>query len=142
MNLLLRTPYGYGWTYKWPRDNHDRIVQKITRGLYHHHFGEILAPTTPIEVTFIDSLSLSQKIDSLNWLRQTINRLCQCNIGGVDRFAYAFGRTPEEPRLSLWVYQFYTRHWAAAITGYITGSTTRAKSRTAVAGVLGDYQRR
>ena len=37
-------------------------------------------------------------------------------IGGDDRFCYAFNRVPEEPELSIWIYQFYSRHWAVAVT--------------------------
>jgi hypothetical protein len=117
MGLLTRTPYGYGRTYKWPRESHDKVIEKITRGLYYHHFRETLASMVPIEITNIDSLRLNPNIDILNWLQQTINELPQHNVGGIEKFAYAFGRVPENPKLSMWIYQFYRRHWAAAITG-------------------------
>src|SRR5262249_15870148 len=50
MNLLAPSPYGYGFTYKWPRENHDKVIEKITRGLYYHHFREILEPTVSFEI--------------------------------------------------------------------------------------------
>jgi hypothetical protein len=101
--LWVRSPSGpfqQTFTYRWPATNHDRIVEKITRGLYYHHFHEILAHTTPIEITFLNSLNEE--------LEKTIlTSLYHCSIGGPGKFAYAFGRTPEEPKVSLWIYQFY-----------------------------------
>ena len=109
MKLWVRDPYGqFGQTYKWPRENHDRVVEKITRGLYYHHFHEILKTTDVLEITFLNSLNED--------LKKTVLTMQHGNIGGIHRFAYAFGRTPEEPKLSLWIYQFYTRHWAGVVT--------------------------
>ena len=108
MNLLVRSPYGYGWTYNWPRENHDKVIEKITRGLHYHHFREILEPTVSVEIIFLNGLNAE--------LEQTILSMRRCNVGGAGRFAYAYGRLAEERQVSLWIYQFYMRHWAAAIT--------------------------
>lgn len=108
MSLMARSPYGYGWTYKWPRENHDKVIEKITRGLYYHHFHEILATAVSFEIIFLTGLNAE--------LEQTILSMRRCNVGGAGRFAYAYGRLAEERQVSLWIYQFYLRHWAAAIT--------------------------
>jgi hypothetical protein len=108
IGLLARSPDGYGRTYKWPRENHDKVIEKITRGLYYHHFGEILDPTISLEITFLNNLN--------DDLKQTILSMRRCNVGGAGRFAYAFGRLAEERQVSLWIYQFYMRHWAGVIT--------------------------
>jgi hypothetical protein len=109
MTLLARSPFGgYGYTYKWPRENHDKVIEKITRGLYYHHFGEILRPAIFFEIIFLDKLDAE--------LEQTVLSMRRCNVGGAGRFAYAYGRLAEEPQVSMWIYQFYMRHWALAIT--------------------------
>jgi hypothetical protein len=71
-------------------------------------FHEILKTTDVLEITFLNSLNED--------LKKTVLTMQHGNIGGIHRFAYAFGRTPEEPKLSLWIYQFYTRHWAGVVT--------------------------
>jgi hypothetical protein len=108
MGLWARSPYGYGQTYKWPRETHDKVIEKITRGLYYHHFHEILEPTTSLEIIFLTELNAE--------LKQTILSMRCCDVGGAGRFAYAFGRLAEERQVSLWIYQFYMRHWAGVIT--------------------------
>ena len=42
--------------------------------------------------------------------------LIRCNLGGDNRFCYAYGRIADSPEFSVWIYQFYLRHWAGAIT--------------------------
>jgi hypothetical protein len=42
--------------------------------------------------------------------------LVRRNLGGDDIFCYAYGRVNEPPQFSLWMYQFYLRHWAVALT--------------------------
>jgi hypothetical protein len=37
-------------------------------------------------------------------------------LGADDRFCYAYARVEESPEFSIWIYQFYLRHWAGAIT--------------------------
>jgi hypothetical protein len=109
--LWVRFPSGVfqeAHTYRWPVESHNQIIEKITRGLYYNHFGEALASNIAIEISFLHTLP-----QELKDFIVTINRH---HIGGIDRFAYAYARTPEDPEVSVWIYQFYARHWAAAIT--------------------------
>jgi hypothetical protein len=109
LGLLARSPFGgYGQTFKWPRENHHKVIEKLTRGLYYHHFGEILEPAVSFEITFLNEINAD--------LRQTILSMRCCNVGGVSRFAYAYGRLVEDRQVSMWICQFYMRHWAVAIT--------------------------
>jgi hypothetical protein len=39
----------------------------------------------------------------------------QHNLGG-NAFIYRFDRAVEEPLLSIWLFQFYDRHWASGYT--------------------------
>jgi hypothetical protein len=97
-------------TYKWPVGSHDAVIGKITRGLYYHHFGTALSPTTRINVTYL--------VRFFSEIRELAMSpvFARSQIGGDDRFCYAFNRVPEEPELSIWIYQFYSRHWAVAVT--------------------------
>ena len=106
-------------TYRWPRNIHDRVIAKITRGLYYHHFREVLSPGTTVEVSFLNRLP--EEILELAMGDNFIRR----NLGGDDRFCYAYGRT-ENREISIWIFQFYKRHWAAAITNPETLTTGMA----------------
>jgi hypothetical protein len=97
-------------TFKWPVDAHDPIIMKITRGLYYHHFGAPLSPSATIDVYYLNSLSGELKDIAMS------DKLGRANFGGDARFCYAYGRTEEAPENSLWIYQFYMHHWAAAMT--------------------------
>ena len=97
-------------TFKWPVESHDPVIEKITRGLYYHHFNGSLSPTTSVSVYYLDRLT-----DELRDIAMGEN-VARSNLGGDDRFCYAYGRTAESPESTLWMYQFYMHHWAAAIT--------------------------
>jgi hypothetical protein len=97
-------------TFKWPRAAHDPVIKKITRGLYYHHYGTSLLASAEIEVTFLDKLHDPIKDGAMG------EELTRYNLGGDDRFCYACGRVKEMPEFSMWIYQFYLRHWAAAVT--------------------------
>ena len=67
---------------------------------------------TTFRISFLDALrnQLPSK------LKETILSMQHGTVGGVGRFAYAFGRARDNPHVSLWIYQFYSRHWAVAAT--------------------------
>jgi hypothetical protein len=102
--------FGETSTYKWSVASHKLVIEKITRGLYYHHFGVPLSPTTRIEVTAIDRLydEISNLVMGPEFSRT--------HIGGDDRFCYAYARVTEVAELSIWGYQVYNRHWATAVT--------------------------
>jgi hypothetical protein len=91
---------------------HDRTIERITRGLYFHHFGEALPYVSRIEGIPIR--------DGTEWRRSIEPFLMHMqvgNIGGHTVFEYAFIRAADEQDGSLWIYRFYERHVAAAATG-------------------------
>jgi hypothetical protein len=91
---------------------HDRTIERITRGLYFHHFGGCLSFDSPVEVTPIR--------DGANWQIEVapfLMRMRIADVGGPAVFEYAFARPAEEPETSLWIYRFAARHVAAATTG-------------------------
>lgn len=56
--LFIRSPSAGKFeptrTFQWPREAHDPIIRKITRGLYYHHFNAPLPASAEIEVTFLN----------------------------------------------------------------------------------------
>jgi hypothetical protein len=42
--------------------------------------------------------------------------LVRYSLGGDGRFCYAYARVEESPEFLIWIYQFYLRHWAGAVT--------------------------
>jgi hypothetical protein len=95
-------------------DAHDRTIERITRGLYFHHFGEPLPFDSPVEAYPIRDGADWQKAVAPLLLRMRIG-----NIGGPATFEYAFARDEDDPNSSLWIYRFYARHFAAAETGVL-----------------------
>jgi hypothetical protein len=91
---------------------HDRTIERITRGLYFHHFGQPLPIEAPVEVTLI-----RDGADWQNGVEPFLVRMQVASIGGPATFEYAFARAEEEPQSSLWIYRFCARHVAAASTG-------------------------
>jgi len=91
---------------------HDRVIERITRGLYFHHSGQPLPLESPIEVYPIR--------DGSDWQKDVAPLLTQMRvrtIGGPAIFEYAFAHTDGEPKSSLWIYRFHARHVAVAETG-------------------------
>jgi hypothetical protein len=97
-----------GPTSEWHAESHDGTIAKTTRGLYWHQYGEVLAPDANVKTYFFYRLD-----DDLFKLAMSLERR---HIGGNERFVYAFGRAAESPAHSIWMYQFYRGHWAAAFT--------------------------
>ena len=84
---------------------HRRVLERIVRGLYFHHFGEPLHSSTSVEanpVTGFDGEHLA-----------ILQTLPLARIGG-GRFAYRFARAHDSPQDSIWAMAFYGRHlvWA------------------------------
>jgi len=93
------------------KEAHDRTVERITRGLYFHHYGVPLLPSTSVDVFFIG--------DGKSWVNvfaEALPKMQVRNIGGKTVFWYAHGLVGDVPQASLWFYVFYTTHVAAAVT--------------------------
>ena len=92
---------------------HDRVIERIARGLYFHHFGERVSG--PVEVFCVNERHPG-------WggvLRQTLSFMTKGTIGGSAVFEYAFARAPDAPQSSLWLFRFYAGHTVLAATGRI-----------------------
>lgn len=111
--VTLATPSGflYGEAYKtsWSADAHKRVMSRTVRGLYFHHFGDILPSSVDIairvyrewpEELFKMSISMPQEII------------------GTNHLIYRYGRAAEKSVVSAWLFQFYNAHIVLALTDY------------------------
>jgi hypothetical protein len=94
-------------------DAHNRVVTRVVRGLYWHHFGEPLGLETPVGITFINT----SRLNWLDGLRPVLQHLIVCRIGG-EAFEYAYGRATDAPLSSMWLLSFYRRHVVLVDTNF------------------------
>lgn len=94
--------------YLWPGNNHDAVVGRTTQGLYYHHTRDSLFNLgCELEVYFFergdsDVVEMAQSL--------------QMRAVGNRQFTYAFAIPIEDPRRTLWLYEFYEAHYAGAAT--------------------------
>ena len=96
----------------FPAGPHDRVMSRTTRGLYFHHFGERMPPDIRLDLSVMNPDALGFQM----WLGKTLPGLRVCDIGGSERFGYAFGLLEESPATSLWLYQIYRTHVVLCIS--------------------------
>jgi len=96
----------------WPADAHDPVITKMIRGLYFHHFGEILGDKA------------STKVHWLRYLNSELRQLwTELPLGGAlanEIFLYRCGNAVENPLYSVWMFVFYGRHFASGYTSPIS----------------------
>jgi hypothetical protein len=78
-------------------DSPSKVVDKIVRGLYFHHYGEILADRVNITINQVRSITIEKAkcLDSLN----------VTTVGG-NQFVCRFARANEDPLYSTWFMMF------------------------------------
>lgn len=88
-----------------PVSLYTRIFNKVARGLYFHHTGNILSSETPITIDSLisDPISINPEIGNLNY-----EEICD----GVFKYWYAV-----ESESSLWFFSFHDAHWVMVKTG-------------------------
>jgi hypothetical protein len=106
--------------FKWHAPSHDRTIEKITRGLYWHHWHEVLPPDAQVRTYFFARMD--------EQMLAIAHSMPRANIGGDDCFVYAFERMAENPIISCWFFQFYRGHRGAAITAPSCTSSMRLKT--------------
>lgn len=109
-DVEIRTPYGKYMgkrtIYLWPAPVFESVVERIARGLYYHHFGDILGSAVRCDVGFMYSLPEDYMRDTADWPQGAVG----------DDFIYRYGRAQDEPLASVWVFQFYRGLWASVET--------------------------
>jgi hypothetical protein len=91
----------------WDSKAHDTVINRTVRGLYFYHYSEILPPESLIKVNWHQVLTKEMEEMSRGWK--------EYSIANGD-FQYRYGRVEEFPGKSLWLFQFYEKHWASAHT--------------------------
>lgn len=100
---------GQGMKILWNSKAHDTIIERTVRGLYYHHYGEILGPDVHVSPKWFNRPNM----DLLN----TFSNLTR-NVIGNNQLVYLYGRAEDKPSASIWYFVFYGRHWAGAHTGF------------------------
>jgi hypothetical protein len=83
------------------------VFERTVRGLYFHHFREILGNEVSVEVTPLTGIA--------DEAYEITKDLPQNEIGG-NALIYKYARTDQEPKTSLWVFQLYEKHWVLVST--------------------------
>lgn len=96
-----------GYRIRWDSEAHDLIVERTIRGLYYHHFNEILGDRVDIKVQWFRKLTPEMIEMSNDWSTYTF---------GKGEVTYRYGRANESPLNSIWIFQFYEVHWAGGYT--------------------------
>ncbi len=112
--LLLRSPttghFEPRRLFTWNlSESHHPVIRKITRGLYYHNFQSALSPQKIIDVTYLPTLTTEMRC--FCYQNMTLG-----DTGDDSRFIYAYLRDDDYPEKSIWLFQFYGRHWASAFT--------------------------
>jgi len=109
--VLLTTPggviHGHAYRLRWDSDVHDKTIERLIRGLYFHHYQEVLGPRVHISTHWFRSLTQ----DILDATRD-----CEQRSVGNDQFVYRFGRAIDGQLHSIWLFEFHSRHWAGGET--------------------------
>ena len=93
---------------EWDKEAHIRVVERTIRGLYYHHFNEILGSTAAVKTHFFSSLPRELQECSKDWAY---------NSFGNDIVIYKYTSAVKDGvRTSIWLFQFYGAHWAGGQT--------------------------
>lgn len=99
--------FGRRTTFLFPVEVYEGVMERTARGLYYHHFGEILGAQVRCEVSFLRSLDADFLEMSANW---------PCADIGSGAVVYRYSRAADARLNSVWVFQFYEAHWALVET--------------------------
>lgn len=109
--VWLTTPAGVirGRAYRllWDSDAHDKIIERLIRGLHFHHYREVLGGRVHVKAQWFRSPTQD--------LLGATSECEQRSVGG-GQFAYRFGRAIDAPLHSIWLFEFHGRHWAGGQT--------------------------
>lgn len=91
----------------WDSDAHDAVIERIIRGLYFHHVGHPVPKDSDLSVQWLSKIpdELLPKLHLFNEVRI-----------GNEQFIYKYVVYPEDPRHSIWLFEFYGAHWASGVT--------------------------
>ncbi|MBK6957784.1 MAG: hypothetical protein IPH22_04760 [Nitrosomonas sp.] len=88
----------------WDSKAHDAVIERTIRGLYFTHTGNVVPRATVLKVQWLHGVP--EDIES------RIDLFTEVTIGD-DQVIYKYLICEEDPRYSLWVFEFYGAHWAS-----------------------------
>ena len=127
--ISVRSPAGIILAEKigglWPPESHDPVIEKIIRGLYFHHYREVLGDRVEIKVHWLrtseDLENWTRRIDST--LEQLWTELPGAGNVGTRYFRYRYAAAIESPLHSTWLFDFYGAHFAGGYTSPVEART-------------------
>lgn len=91
----------------WDSEAHDKVLERTIRGLYYHHSKKVLTNDAGLKVQWLESIP--EEIESI------LDLLTEQVIGD-DQVRYKYYIAPEDPRHSVWLFDFYGVHYASGYT--------------------------
>lgn len=106
--LFISNEFGVAeknYAISWDNEAHEAIIDRLTRGLFYHHYMTILPKIIPVKIYWFSELP---DFDADQYHKNSVG----------DDFVYFYNKAEDVPFYSAWFYQFYNAHWAGAITDY------------------------
>lgn len=91
----------------WDSDAHDRVIERTIRGLYFHHAGNSILNDANLAVQWLSGVP-DDILPNLHLFNEVIL--------GDNQVTYKYIIYEEDPRYSLWLFDFYGAHWASGHT--------------------------
>jgi len=91
----------------WDSNVHTKVIERTIRGLYFHHSGSSLPSDSELKVQWLKGVP-EEVVPMLP--------LCKEHVIGENQVVYKYAIAPEDPRHSLWLFEFYGAHWASGYT--------------------------
>jgi hypothetical protein len=109
--VWLTTPggviHGHAYRMLWDSNVHDKTIERLIRGLYFHHYQEVLGRRVHVKTHWYRGLT-EDLLDATSD--------CEQRSVGNGQFAYRFGRAVDGQLHSIWLFEFHGRHWAGGET--------------------------
>jgi hypothetical protein len=91
----------------WDSAAHDAVMERTIRGLYFHHSGSPIPIDTNLAVQWLHGVP-EEILPSLHLFNEVVL--------GDDQVTYKYIIYGDDPRHSLWLFDFYGAHWASGHT--------------------------
>lgn len=99
--------YGEAVRIPWDSRAFTNVITVTIRGLFFHHYGELLDPSYSVRVQFLRDISGAIHDMADPWPGGSV---------GGDQFVYRCTRAASGPQDSAWLLQFFGRFWVSGYT--------------------------
>jgi len=108
LDLSVRAEIGRKIAFAVPERIYNVVIERVVRGLYYHHFNEILGNAVKVSVVPLIRIDDIPFLMTQNWPTYSI---------GDNAFVYKVSRVSDSPESTVWVMQLYESHWILGETG-------------------------